>query len=232
MPEANNEIVVDDPQAPADDSPALAGDRKVEIVTSLLLLAFAALMAFDNWRIGMGWAPDGPRAGYFPFYLSVILGAASLYGLVACLVRRAREDKTFVTRDQFRRVLQVFVPTCLFCLATQWLGIYVASLLLVAGFTWFAYRWRLDQVVGPLDGPFGYRNASGAFLAVAACAWLTAGVALRRPWWVALCAVPAAIASIAAVRDATTLPLSRRCLPRASTKKVAVITTGPSASRA
>ena len=39
-------------------------------------------MAFDNWRTGMGWAPDGPRAGYFPFYLSVILGAASLYGLV------------------------------------------------------------------------------------------------------------------------------------------------------
>ena len=140
MPEANNEIVVDDPQAPADDSPALAGDRNVEIVTSLLLLEFAALMAFDNWRIGMGWAPDGPRAGYFPFYLSVILGAASLYGLVACLVRRAREDGTFVTRDQFRRVLQVFVPTCLFCLATQWLGIYVASLLLVAGFMRFVGR--------------------------------------------------------------------------------------------
>jgi putative tricarboxylic transport membrane protein len=140
MPEVKNEIIVDDPEAPADDSPALASGRKVEIVTSLLLLAFAALMAFDNWRTGMGWAPDGPRAGYFPFYLSVILGAASLYGLVACLVQRAREDETFVTRDQFRRVLQVFVPTCLFCLGTQWLGIYVASLLLVAGFMRFIGR--------------------------------------------------------------------------------------------
>jgi hypothetical protein len=137
MPEVKNEIIVDDPEAPADDSPALAGDRKVEIVTSLLLLAFAALMAFDNWRIGMGWAPDGPRAGYFPFYLSIILGAASLYGLIKCLMQRAGADATFVTRDQFRRVLQVFVPTCLFCLVTQWLGIYVASLLLVAGFMRF-----------------------------------------------------------------------------------------------
>jgi O-antigen ligase len=78
----------------------------------------------------------------------------------------------------------------------------IVPLALAAGFTWFAYRWRLDQLTGPLGGPFGYRNASGAFLAVAACAWLTAGAALRRPWWVALCAVPAAIASIAAVRDA------------------------------
>jgi putative tricarboxylic transport membrane protein len=140
MPEVKNEIVVVDPQAPADDSPALAGGRNVEIVTSLLLLAFAGLMAFDNWRTGMGWAPDGPQAGYFPFYLSVILGAASLYGLVSCLVRRARENDAFVTRDQFRRVLQVFIPTCLFCLVTQWLGIYVASLLLVAGFMRFIGR--------------------------------------------------------------------------------------------
>jgi hypothetical protein len=42
--------------------------------------------------------------------------------------------KTFVTRDQLRRVAQVFIPTLLFCLLTQLLGLYVASFLLVAGF--------------------------------------------------------------------------------------------------
>ena len=140
MPETDKEIVVDDPSAPAEDSPALAGTRNVEIVVMLLLLAVAALMAYDNWRTGMGWAPDGPRAGYFPFYLSIILGAASLYGLVKSLPQRAAASTVFVTRDQFRRVLQVFVPTCLFCLVTQWLGIYVASLLLVAGFMRFVGR--------------------------------------------------------------------------------------------
>ena len=30
--------------------------------------------------------------------------------------------------------MQVFVPTLLFCLAMQWLGLYVASFLLIAGF--------------------------------------------------------------------------------------------------
>ena len=134
MPEFEKEIIVEDPAAPAADSPALAGTRSVEIAALLLLLAFAALMAFDNWRTGMGWAPDGPRAGYFPFYLSIILGASSLYGLAGLLMNRAAAGETFVTRDQFRRVLQVFVPTCLFCLVTQSLGLYIASLLLVAGF--------------------------------------------------------------------------------------------------
>ncbi len=134
MPEFENEIVVDDPAAPASDSPAVTSTRTVEIIVSVALLAFAALMAFDNWRTGMGWAPDGPRAGYFPFYLSLILGAASLYGLVGAMLNKASESGAFVSRDQLRRVLQVFVPTCLFCLATQWLGLYIASLLLVAGF--------------------------------------------------------------------------------------------------
>ena len=140
MSEIEKEIVVDDPAAPASDSPAVTSTRSVEIVVSLLLLAFAGLMAYDNWRTGMGWAPDGPRAGYFPFYLSIILGAASLYGLVSAWLNKAGADETFVTRDQLRRVLQVFVPTFLFCLVTQWLGLYIASLLLVAGFMRFIGR--------------------------------------------------------------------------------------------
>src|SRR5207302_1405049 len=134
MAESEKEIVVEDPNAPAEDSPGVANTRTVDIVVSLLLIAFAGLMAFDNWRTGMGWAPDGPKAGYFPFYLSMVLGGASLYGLVVAFLERASAQRIFVNRDQLRRVMQVFVPTCLFCLVTQWLGLYVASFLLVAGF--------------------------------------------------------------------------------------------------
>jgi len=112
---------------------AVAGTRAVDIAVSLLLLAFAALMAWDNWRSGAGWASDGPKAGYFPFYLSLLLGAASLFGLVKSALHRG-EDKPFVNRDQLKRVMQVLVPTFLFCLFTQWLGIYVASFLLITGF--------------------------------------------------------------------------------------------------
>ena len=128
------EIVVEDVDAPAPDSPPVTSNRTVDAIVLLLLLALAGLMAFDNWRTGISWAPEGPEAGYFPFYLSLILGAASLYGLRGALLRSSDESGTFVTRDQLRRVLQVFVPTLLFCLLTQWLGLYLASFLLVAGF--------------------------------------------------------------------------------------------------
>ena len=138
MAKSEDEIVVEDPAAPAGDSPAVASTRAVDVAVSLLLLAFAGVLAFDNWRTGMGWDATGPQAGYFPFYLSAILAGASLWGLAKEFL--ARKQETFVTREQLRRVLQVFVPTLAFCVLTQWLGLYVASFLLVAGFMVFVGR--------------------------------------------------------------------------------------------
>jgi len=89
-------------------------NRAVDVGVSLVLLALAALLGFDNWRTGMGWDSTGPQAGYFPFYLSVILAAAALYGLARELIAWKKSDETFVTAEKFRRVLQVFVPTLVF----------------------------------------------------------------------------------------------------------------------
>jgi hypothetical protein len=177
---SDTEIVVEDPDAPAEESPPVASTRTVECVVYILLTGLALLLAFDNWRTGMGWEADGPQAGYFPFYLSLILAAASIFGLVSILLSRMDEGKIFVTRDQLRRVIQVFIPTLLFCLATQWLGLYVASFLLIAGFMWKVGRiapWKslltafvfsatmfvtfdiaFDVIMpkGPLEALFGY----------------------------------------------------------------------------
>jgi putative tricarboxylic transport membrane protein len=134
MSDSGIEIVVDDPTAPEENSPAVCDSRTVEMVVCLLLLAFAVLLGYDNWRTGIGWDSTGPQAGYFPFYLSLILAVASLYGLVKAFLIPKQAGKTFVTYAQLRRVLAVFAPTLLFCLATQFLGLYVASFFLIAGF--------------------------------------------------------------------------------------------------
>jgi hypothetical protein len=117
-----------------DTSPALVGQRTVETATLAVILAFAVLMAWDNWRTGIRWESTGPQAGYFPFYVSVIMAGACIYGLVMEFLKRRAADPPFVRRGQFRRVLQVLVPTLIFVAATQWLGIYVSSLLLIGGF--------------------------------------------------------------------------------------------------
>jgi putative tricarboxylic transport membrane protein len=145
---------------------AVVGSRSVDIVVNLLLLGFAVLLGWDNWRLGAGWASDGPEAGYFPFYLSVLLGAAALFGLVKVVRAWGEGDTPFVTRDQFGRVLQVLVPTILFVLLVQFLGLYVASLLLVTGFMRFVGRIAL------------WKSALTAFIFVAAM-FLTFDVAFN-----------------------------------------------------
>jgi putative tricarboxylic transport membrane protein len=180
MPTPEADIVVEDPTATADNSPAVVSTRTVEIVVSLLLLALAGLFCFDNWRTGIAWEADGPQPGYFPFYLGLLLAGASLYGLIAALVTRTGAARTFLTRDQLRRVMQVFIPTLLFCLFTQWLGLYVASFVLIAGFMliigrialwkslltaflfavimFFTFDVAFDVIMpkGPLEAAFGY----------------------------------------------------------------------------
>jgi putative tricarboxylic transport membrane protein len=180
MSDTEIEIVVDDPTAPEVDSPAVTNIRAVDITVSLLLIVLAAMLGYDNWRTGISWDSTGPEAGYFPFYLAVILAGASLYGLVAAFRSRKEAAETFVTRAQLRRVMAVFVPTLLFCLATQYLGLYVASFLLIAAFMRMVGRiawWKslltafvftaamfvtfdiaFDVIMpkGPLEAAFGY----------------------------------------------------------------------------
>ena len=134
MSDSEIEIVVDDPTAPEADSPAITNTRVADVTVSLLLVALALTLGYDNWRTGIAWDSTGPQAGYFPFYLSIILAGASLYGVAAAFLSRQEASESFVTRAQLRRVMQVFVPTLLFCLAMQFLGLYVASFLLIAAF--------------------------------------------------------------------------------------------------
>jgi len=142
MSAPEKEIIVEPDEQTGDTRPVVA-TRTVDAAVCAFLLGLAVLLGYDNWRTGIGWASDGPKAGYFPFYLSLVLGAASVYGIGAALFARASGDDPFVNRNQLKRVLQVFLPTLLFCLCTQWLGLYVASFLLVAGFMWIIGRIAL-----------------------------------------------------------------------------------------
>ena len=50
----------------------------VEIVVALLFIVAAAVVITDSVRVGTTWGPDGPRAGYFPFYIGLIAAIIEL----------------------------------------------------------------------------------------------------------------------------------------------------------
>src|SRR5512140_3150623 len=99
-----------------------------------VVFAVGVVMMIDNHRIGAGWAPDGPESGYFPFRIGVILCIASAAVMLRSLFGKERKREIFVPWDKFKLVLQVLLPTLVFVLAIEFIGIYVASALFIGAF--------------------------------------------------------------------------------------------------
>lgn len=118
--------------------------RWVELGVALFLLVVAGLVIKDSLRLGIGWADDGPRSGYFPFRIGLALAACSAWLLIQQLLRWPRlRSRVFAEAAQLRDVAAVLLPTTVFVAAIPWLGMYLAACLLVAWFMWRngGYRW-------------------------------------------------------------------------------------------
>ena len=155
------------------------GTRGFEMAVAVLLQAIALLVIVDSKRVGIDWADDGPRAGYFPFYIGLLLFAAATWVLINAL-RGAKTDQPFATREELGRVVSMFIPMVVYVAGVALLGIYVASAVLIAFFMirHGRYRWPLTAAVslgvplllflvferwflvplpkGPLEALFGY----------------------------------------------------------------------------
>jgi putative tricarboxylic transport membrane protein len=118
-------------------------------IAMLASLAGAAVMV-DSGRLGAGWANGTPEPGYFPFRIGVLICLSGIVIAVRAFIRARRGAEPFVPWKRFRRVLAVLGPMLAYILATQFLGIYVASALFVAGFMRAAgkYGWLKALVVG------------------------------------------------------------------------------------
>ncbi len=109
--------------------------RGVEIGVAIAMMAFGAIVITGSLKVGIGWGPEGPKAGFFPFYLGVIIILASVMNLLAAAT--FDPQKLFADWSQLGSVLSVVIPTTVYVVAVPWIGIYVASLILIALFmTW------------------------------------------------------------------------------------------------
>lgn len=110
--------------------------RQMDIIVALLLVGLSALVIYDSVRVGSGWAPGiGPAAGYFPFYVAIGMGAASLVVLLKAIFSpQPGWSHAFITTTSLGRVMSIMVPSIIFVALIQFLGIYVASAIFIAGF--------------------------------------------------------------------------------------------------
>jgi hypothetical protein len=108
----------------------------------MALLAIIGI--YGSLKVGIGWASDGPRAGFFPFYVSLIVLISCVVN-VAQVLMAAPDGKVFAEWSQLRQVGSVLVPTAIYVALVPYIGMYVASALMIAFFMrWFGhYRWLI-----------------------------------------------------------------------------------------
>jgi putative tricarboxylic transport membrane protein len=109
--------------------------RAADFVTASVLMLLGGIVLFDAIRLGIGWGTDGPKSGFFPFWLALIMVVTCGIIILQALWRSSRE--AFVTRVQLGPVLQVFWPAAAMVFLTHFVGLYVASALYIG----FYMRW-------------------------------------------------------------------------------------------
>jgi hypothetical protein len=125
--------------------------RSVELGVAVLMTIFALIVIAGSLRAGIDWAFDGPRAGFFPFYLGLLILIASGVNFYQAL-QAGPQRRRFAEWGQLRQVLSVVVPSFIYVILIPWIGIYVASALIIALFMkWFGrYGWLMVAAVSLL----------------------------------------------------------------------------------
>jgi hypothetical protein len=124
------------PDSSSDEAagPTVARNSTLDAIVAVVLIVIGGVDVIEARRLGAEWTSDGPGAGYFPFYIGLILLVCGAAILFQSLKARKSDDSAFVDSVQLKRVLSVLVPSAVYIGAIMLLGIYVASAVFIVLF--------------------------------------------------------------------------------------------------
>ncbi len=122
--------------------------RWTELGVGIFCILLGMITIIGSLKVGIGWGAEGPKSGFFPFYIGVIIVLASVVNCIE-LLREADDGRLFSEWGQLRQVLCVLLPTTIYALSIPYLVIYVASVILIALFMrWLGkYPWSITAAI-------------------------------------------------------------------------------------
>lgn len=129
---------------------AVARVVSVDMAVAVIVFALGALVVYESHELGSSWGSDGPEAGYFPFYIGLLICISAVVVFVQTAMRYRSDSKVFVERGQLKQVMIVLVPTVAYVLGVELIGIYVSALAFISLFMRFVgkYSWLRSALVG------------------------------------------------------------------------------------
>jgi len=119
--------------------------RTVEMGVAVACIIFGIITIIGSMQVGVGWDATGPRSGFFPFYLGIILVLSSLRNLNSA--RAIDGEREFATWHQLKQVLAVIIPTTVYVFVLPYTGIYIASMVLIGGFMMWLGKYPLYKAI-------------------------------------------------------------------------------------
>jgi putative tricarboxylic transport membrane protein len=109
-------------------------NRVMELIVAAAFMAVAGVVMWDSHRVGASWASDGPQAGYFPFFIGLIMFVSAAITFLQHARGQPGGGENFVPRSALWRVLEVLIPAVVFVVLIGYLGIYVSGALFISYF--------------------------------------------------------------------------------------------------
>ena len=106
--------------------------KVVEASVTALIGLFGVVVIIGSIKAGINWGAEGPRAGFFPFYIGLLILLSTAINLLNLF--REEKDGLFAEWGQLRQVLSVVIPTAIYVAAIPFIGLYIASILFIAYF--------------------------------------------------------------------------------------------------
>ena len=122
----------------------------MEIAVALLTGAFGVAVCVGSREAGMGWTEMGPDAGYFPFYIGLLIILGSVANLVSAFLKHRGTGAIFVEMTRFKAVLSFLLPLVAFAAISTFLGLYIGTALYIAGAMTLQgkYKWWIGLPTG------------------------------------------------------------------------------------
>lgn len=125
--------------------------RTADIVVAAILMAIGLLVASEAFRLGAGWGLEGPKAGFFPLLMSILVVGGCIIIIRQAVTGKSsvKGEKPFVFPGGLKPVLTVILPALGMVIVTEIVGLYIAAMIYLVGYIrWVGgFRWRTVLLV-------------------------------------------------------------------------------------
>lgn len=120
----------------------------MELVTAALTGGVGLLVCYGSYQIGIAWEGTGPASGYFPFWIGVLIVVGSAVNLLRAAILKHHAHETFLDAERFRLVASFFLPIVGFAILSVLLGLYVGTVVYIAGAMMFQGKYSFVRSLG------------------------------------------------------------------------------------